>query len=152
MKDSQQSTTFPVSLSIEVAWGDMDAFGHVNNTVFFRYFESTRIAYMRALGAMSAEQDDFLPVVASARCDFLAPVVFPDTVLGETRVSRLGGSSLTMQYQLTSRAQKKIVAKGEAVIVNICRSTGRALPLSDSLRSRVEELESLCDSNFDKEG
>ena len=135
------SVNYPVSLSIEVAWGDMDAFGHVNNTIFFRYFESTRIAYMRAIDTMSGDDSEFSPVVASARCDFLAPVVFPDTVIGQTRVSRLGNSSFTMEYQLTSTAQAKVVAKGEAVIVNIDRQTGRARPIPPALSQRMEELE-----------
>lgn len=133
--------SFPVSLPIEVAWGDMDAFGHVNNTVFFRYFESTRIAYMRALDAMGADDTEFTPVVASTRCDFLSPVVFPDTVVGETRVSKLGRSSFTMEYQLVSRTQDKVVARGEAVIVNIDPAKGQARPVPDSLRQRMEELE-----------
>lgn len=133
--------SFPVSLTIEVAWGDMDAFGHVNNTIFFRYFESTRIAYMRAIKAMGGEEEGFAPVVASARCDFLASVVFPDTVVGETRVSKLGNSSFTMEYQLVSRAQEKVVARGEAVIVNIDQSTGKSRPIPAALRQRMEELE-----------
>lgn len=119
----------------------MDAFGHVNNTIFFRYFESTRIAYMRAIDSMGGDDAGFSPVVASARCDFLASVVFPDTVIGETRVSKLGNSSFTMQYQLVSRAQDKVVAKGEAVIVNIDRQSGRARPIPQALRQRMEELE-----------
>ena len=138
---ADRRVSYPVSLSIEVAWGDMDAFGHVNNTIFFRYFESTRIAYMRAIDCMSGDDTEFSPVVASARCDFLASVVFPDTVIGETRVSKLGNSSLTMEYQLTSQAQHKVVAKGEAVIVNIDRQSGRARAIPSALRQRMEELE-----------
>jgi acyl-CoA thioester hydrolase len=133
--------SYPVSLSIEVAWGDMDAFGHVNNCVFFRYFESTRIAYMREIEAMQQGDVEFTPVVASARCDFLASVVFPDTVVGEARVSKLGNSSFTMEYQLTSRAQQKVVAKGEAVIVNIDTRAGKARPIPTTLKQRMETLE-----------
>lgn len=133
--------SFPVSLSIEVAWGDMDAFGHVNNTVFFRYFESTRIAYMQKIQAMDPGEVSFTPVVVSARCDFLASVVFPDTVIGETRVSKLGNSSFTMEYQLTSQAQNKLVAKGEAVIVNLDPETGKGRPIPDLMRERIGRFE-----------
>lgn len=119
----------------------MDAFGHVNNCVFFRYFESTRIAYMREIEAMQQGDVDFTPVVASARCDFLASVVFPDTVVGEARVSKLGNSSFTMEYQLTSRAQQKVVARGEAVIVNIDSKAGKARPVPTTLKQRMETLE-----------
>lgn len=139
---SSEVTPFPVALSIEVAWGDMDAFGHVNNTVFFRYFESTRIAYMRAIEAMGeGHSDGFLPVVASARCDFLAPVVFPDTVVGKTRVSRLGNSSFDMAYELMSQGQGRTVARGEATVVNIDPTNGKSRPLPSALRSRIATLE-----------
>lgn len=133
--------SFPVSLSIEVAWGDMDAFGHVNNTVFFRYFESTRIAYMRAVESAVSHKGEFTPVVASTRCDYLSPVVFPDTLTGETRLVKMGNSSFTMAYQLTSQAQGKVVARGEAVIVNLDTTTGRARPVPSELRQRMESLE-----------
>jgi acyl-CoA thioester hydrolase len=139
-------SNYPVSLSIEVAWGDMDAFGHVNNTVFFRYFESTRIAYMRTIEAMQPGDQAFHPVVASSRCDFLAPVVFPDTLIGQARVSKMGNSSLTMEYQLTSRVQNKVVARGEAVIVNIDPAAGRASPIPPALRERIESLEGRSDA------
>ncbi len=133
--------TFPVSLNIEVAWGDMDAFGHVNNTIYFRYFESTRIAYMRTVEDRVIEPVDFHPVVASARCDYLFPVVFPDTLTGHGRVSRLGNSSFTMEYELTSRAQGITVAKGEATIVNIDLQTGKSQTIPQPLRDCIETLE-----------
>lgn len=133
--------SYPVSLSIEVAWGDMDALGHVNNCVFFRYFESTRIAYMRALEALHPGQVEVSPVVASSRCDYFSPVIFPDTLVGETRISKLGNTSFTMEYQLVSQAQQKVVARGEAVIVNIDVAAGKARPLPASMRERVIELE-----------
>ena len=133
---------FPISLNIEVAWGDMDAFGHVNNTIYFRYFESTRIAYMSAVEQSLDAPVDFHPVVASTRCDYLSSVVFPDTLTGHARVSRLGNSSFTMEYELTSRAQDKVVAKGEATIVNIDITNGKSEPIPQSLRESREALES----------
>lgn len=132
---------FPVSLNIEVAWGDMDAFGHVNNTVYFRYFESTRIAYMRTVEDSIEEAIEFHPVVASTRCDYLSPVVFPDTLSGQARVSRLGNSSFTMEYELVSLAQGKVVARGEATIVNLDVASGKSRALPQALRDKVEALE-----------
>lgn len=146
MEDTKPNT-YPVSFPIVVAWGDMDAFGHVNNTVFFRYFESTRIAYMELIEAMRPDSLEFSPVVASARCDFLASVVYPDTVVGQTRVSKLGNSSFTMEYQLTSQAQQKVVARGEAVIVNIDPATGRGRPVPDDMRRRIARLEGAQDES-----
>ncbi len=134
--------SFPVSLEIPVAWGDMDAFGHVNNTIFFRYFESTRITYFGRVEASIPDPLDFHPIVASTRCDYLSPVVFPDTVTGRARVSRLGNSSFTMEYELASEAQRKVVAKGEATIVNIDITSGKSQALPQPLREAIEALES----------
>lgn len=132
---------FPVSLSIDVAWGDMDAFGHVNNTVFFRYFESTRVAYLRKIREMGPSEASFATVIAHASCDFLSSVVFPDKLLGETRVSRVGQTSFTMDWQLTSRAQGKVVAKGVAVVVLFDREQGRPRPIPTEIRERIACLE-----------
>lgn len=138
----ERGMSFPVSLEIPVAWGDMDAFGHVNNTIFFRYFESTRIAYFRGVEDSISNPLEFHPIVASTRCDYLFPVVFPDTLTGRARVSRLGNSSFTMEYELTSRAQGKVVAKGDATIVNIDPTSGKSQTLPQPLREAVEALES----------
>ena len=135
--------SFPLALEIEVAWGDMDAFGHVNNTIYFRYFESTRIAYMRLVEEGLSSPVQFHPVVASTRCDYLSPVVFPDTLTGRARVSKLGNSSFTMEYELESKVQSKVVAKGEATIVNIDLSTGRSQPIPAAFRERIESLENV---------
>lgn len=133
--------SYPVSLSIDVAWGDMDAYGHVNNTIFFRYFESVRVAYFRAIQELAEAKVNFASVVARATCDYLAPVVFPDKLLVQAKISKLGTSSFTMEYNLTSTAQKKLVAKGEAVIVCIDRNSGKAQPITQDIRKIIEQLE-----------
>lgn len=132
---------FPVTLDIAVAWGDMDAFGHVNNIMYFRYFESTRIEYMNRVEASLTSPVAFHPILASTRCDYLSPVVFPDTVTGHARVSRMGNSSFTMEYELSSRAQGKVVARGEAVVVNIDPKSGKSQPIPFALRDNIEALE-----------
>jgi len=68
-------------------------------------------------------------------------VVFPDTVTGHARVSRMGNSSFTMEYELSSRAQGKVVARGEAVVVNIDPESGKSQPIPSVLRERIEVLE-----------
>jgi acyl-CoA thioester hydrolase len=132
--------TYPIRLEIPVAWGEMDAFGHVNNTVFFRYFESARIAYFRELNHGETQTEGFLPIVASTECTFLRPVHFPDTVFSETRVSRIGNSSFTMEHRITSLEQDTVVAEGKAVVVNIDPSTGKGVALNENLRARMEQL------------
>ena len=132
---------FPVKMEIPVAWGEMDAFGHVNNVVFFRYFESTRIEYFRQLGSDDLGKGELMPILASTECNYLRPVYFPDTLVAEARVSRVGNSSFTMEYQLTSQKQQAKVAEGKAVVVNVDPKTGKSVALPEAVKNRVEELE-----------
>lgn len=136
-----ETVKYPVSLQISVAWGEMDAFGHVNNVVFFRYFESTRIAYMNEILGDKISSEDFMPILASTECRFLRPVYFPDTLTGEAAVSRVGNSSLTMVYRLRSESQQAVVAEGSAVVVNIDPGTGKGKPISEPIRRRIAELQ-----------
>ena len=72
---------YPVTIEVPVAWGEMDAFQHVNNIVYFRYFESARIAYFDKIGIWEfMEADGVGPILASTRCSFKIPLAFPDTV------------------------------------------------------------------------
>lgn len=139
-----RAMTSPVNINLEVAWGDMDAFGHVNNTVFFKYFESARIAYFTAVDPGPLGAGQLNPILASTRCDFLSPVVYPDTLRAETTVTRVGRSSLTMEYVLHSQAQDTEVARGEAVVVNVDPETGKSVALPDEVRQRIRELEMMA--------
>ena len=132
---------YPVSLQIPVAWGEMDAFGHVNNVVFFRYFETTRIEYFRKLRGDDFGNGEFVPILAQTECNYIRPVYHPDTLTAEARVSRVGSSSLTMEYKLTSASQGVVVAEGKAVIVNVDTETGKGRPLTEELKRKIESLE-----------
>ncbi|HEX5362428.1 MAG TPA: thioesterase family protein [Fluviicoccus sp.] len=131
---------FPLVLPQDVAWGDMDAFGHVNNAVYYRYFESARIAYLQAIGALD-HLEAFNPVVAANSCRFLRPVVYPDALQLGARVVELRGSGFRMEYVLFSRAQAALAATGEAVVVMV-GADGRKIPLSEALRQAILTRES----------
>jgi acyl-CoA thioester hydrolase len=132
---------FPTRVEIPVAWGEMDALGHVNNAVFFRYFESARIEYFRQLNGDGIDSGPFSPILAQTECNYLRPVHFPDNLVAEARVSRVGSSSLTMEYRLTSTKQDAVVAEGKAVVVNVERQTGKAQPLSPVVKDRIKAHE-----------
>src|SRR5207245_7898441 len=88
---------FPVVITWPVQWGDQDAFSHVNNTVYFRWFESGRIAYFERLGLGTTFSDTGLgPILASINCNFRRPIGYPDTVHIGTRVTKVGNSSFTI--------------------------------------------------------
>lgn len=106
------------STTIEVAWGDMDAFGHVNNTRYFYYFEIARIAWFEHAGVMANGQVGQVgPILASTSCRFKAPVKFPDTLMVEVEVVDVGQDRFSHRYTVHSESLGRVAATGEALIV-----------------------------------
>ncbi len=135
------SEVWPTKIEVQVAWGEMDAFQHVNNTVYLRWFESARIAYFEQAGVPTrAGEADVGPILARATVDFVRPVTYPDRLTVEARVASVGNTSFVMHYRATSQAQKAEVAKGEGVIVMYDYAKGAKVKVSDALRARIESL------------
>lgn len=133
---------FPVVISWPVAWGEMDAFGHVNNIVYFRYFESGRLAYFERIGYLEhLKRTGLGPILASTSCTFRRPLHYPDTVEIGVRVTALGEDRFTMGYRLVSRGQGAVAAEGEGVIVSYDYRQGRKAPLPAPIRREIERLE-----------
>jgi acyl-CoA thioester hydrolase len=133
---------WPVSIEIPVAWGDMDAFAHVNNAVYLRWFESARIAYFEKVGIADRVPEGVGPILARAAVNYRLPVSYPDTVRVAASVVRLGQTSFMMQYRLTSRRQQDaVVAEGESTVVMVRYPQGTKVPVDASLRERISALE-----------
>ena len=129
---------WPVEVEVPVAWGDLDAFGHVNNTVYFRWFETARMQLFLELGVLEVmERDKIGPILASTRCDFRLAVQYPDTVTACAAVQRLGNSSYVMAYQIRSAVQQAVAAEGEGVIVMTDYANGGSVALSEEMRQRL---------------
>jgi acyl-CoA thioester hydrolase len=132
---------FPVTVDIPVAWGDMDAMGHVNNTVYFRYFETARIACFADLGLGAIEESGGVgPILHSASCRFRIPLTHPDTVTVGARVGDIGDDRFVMHHRAVSHRHGAAAADGESVIVTFSYATGTKAPVSDELRARLLEL------------
>ncbi|MGH9323269.1 MAG: acyl-CoA thioesterase [Vicinamibacteria bacterium] len=133
---------FPVVLSIPVAWGDMDAMGHVNNTVYFRYFESARIAYFQRVGFLEEMKESGVgPILASARCRFRIPLTYPDRVLAGASVQDVQEDRFLMLYRIVSEGAGALAAEGDGLIVSYDYRRKRKSPLPAPVRKRIEELE-----------
>lgn len=133
----------PVELRIPVLWGHMDAMGHVNNTIYFRYFESARVAYMSQVGlhARQIEDDLIVPILASTRCDFKVPLTYPDEVLARATTTKIGRTSFTQAYEVFSTAQNAVAAVGEGIIVCVDRRTGKPVEVPPQMRAAIERIE-----------
>ncbi|MGE8560660.1 MAG: acyl-CoA thioesterase [Acinetobacter sp.] len=129
---------YPVIHEQPVAWGDMDAFGHVNNVMYYRYIESARIRYMDQLNIF---QQDVYTVVASNQCKYIRPVFYPDQLKIGVRVEEMRNSALRMSYLLWSEVQQDIVALGEAVIVCVDKENMGKIKIPEVIREKVSQLE-----------
>jgi acyl-CoA thioester hydrolase len=131
---------WPVSLELPVQWGDMDAFQHVNNDAYLRWFESARISYFEAAGVMDG-MPSVGPILARQTIDYRLPLTYPDRLRASATVLRLGTTSFTMGLRLSSLKHGKVAAEGEAVIVMLDYRSGHKISLPESLRARLGKLE-----------
>src|SRR5258708_12667935 len=92
---------YPVVIEQAVAWGDMDAFGHVNNTVYFRYFENARLEYFRRLGWSVAQLPTGVgPILASTQARFKKPLTFPDNIAITARIPKIYNARFPLNHTI----------------------------------------------------
>lgn len=134
----RMSQVLPVRMQVPVAWGHMDAFGHVNNTVYFRFFEDVRIKFFEEVGIDYRGPLHAGPILAATQCQFRAPMAYPDTARVETGISQVGRSSFTMRYAVHSERLGQLTAEGEGVVVWYDYAERKSQPLPEALRQRIE--------------
>ncbi|MFC4159823.1 acyl-CoA thioesterase [Chitinimonas lacunae] len=126
---------------LALRWGDMDALGHLNNTLYFRFFEQARVEWLEHHGWRVSPDAGQGPVLASTACQFRQPLHYPATVRVETWVERLGNSSFTLGHRLCPADQpEQIAAEGEAVLVWVDYASGASQPLPERLRAQLREV------------
>jgi acyl-CoA thioester hydrolase len=134
---------YPVVVTIPVQWGEMDAYGHVNNAVHFRYFESARVAYLERCGFLETyDAEGIGAILHSTDCRYRLALRYPDTVLVGTRVTSVEQDRFTMDHCAVSQREGAVAAEGKAVIVSFDYSTRTKTALPESVRRRIAELES----------
>ena len=125
-----------LSVRIPVAWGEMDAFQHVNNTVYLRWFETARIEWLTRVEF--GEKGGAGPILARTEIDYRLPLAWPDTIEVAIGVVAIGKSSVTLGYRVTSEKNgAAVVAEGTTVVVLFDYAANRSVPLGDGLRARI---------------
>lgn len=133
---------YPVTIEIPVVWGEMDAFQHVNNIVYFRYFESARISYFEKLDYMKfLEEIGVGPILASTQCNFKIPLTYPDRVTVGAKVETIEDERFTMKHIVVSHNHKKIAALGEGTIVSFNYRENKKTKIPDEIRNRIMNIE-----------
>src|ERR1051325_3146587 len=144
MKQSHEALAgFPVVISVVVQWGDQDAFGHVNNTVYLRWCETARVGYMEriAIWPESGAPEGVGPILAHVACSYRKPVNYPDRIQVTARVTRIGNTSFRMQHHIVSEAQNALVAEAESIIVLLDYARNKTVRVPDEMRRAIEALE-----------
>ena len=138
-----ESDIWPISTEIKVNWGDMDALGHVNHSVYAKWMETVRMMYFSEIGMMNLYDDSNIgPILARIEIDYELPIVFPDVVTVSTSVSRIGNSSFDMRYKIESQSNNgKSAATGSVVCVVLNYSSGIPHKIPLKLRKSIARLE-----------
>ncbi len=141
MTTTLQMPGYPVALPITVQWGDMDALQHVNNTRYFRWFETARIATFQAMGLVAEGQPRVGPILAATECRFIRPVSWPAELVVGARIDGVGNTSFTMGYAVAHVAALDTpVAVGTGVVVLIDYRTGEKVRVPDEMRAAIAAL------------
>lgn len=133
---------YPIALTLPILWGNQDAFGHVNNVVYFRWFESARVAYLNDTGLQALmSQANLGPILASIKCDFRRQLNFPDTVRVGARISRVGNKSVSMEHAIYSDALQAIAATADSVIVLFDYARQESCAVPADVRAKISATE-----------
>jgi acyl-CoA thioester hydrolase len=133
---------FPVVVRQAVVWGDMDAYRHVNNVVYFRYFENARLEYFRRLDWFALEQATGIgPILAATQARFRKPLTYPDTIAITARAASVGEDRFTLEHRVISERIGAVAAEGQGLVVTYHYEQGQKVPIPEDLRRRIAELE-----------
>ncbi len=125
---------------ITTRWMDNDAYGHVNNVVYYSYFDTVVNAYLIATGALDVMKSPVIGLVAETHCNFFSALAFPDNVRAGLRVGHLGSSSVRYEIGLFRNDEDIAAAQGHFVHVYVDRATGKPVPLPEKLQAALKPL------------
>ena len=130
---------YPIRLNQAVVWGDMDAFGHVNNTVFFRYFEDARWQFFNQFGVNEyKEKHNVGPILASTTCNFRLPLTFPDRIQIGARYDIVAPKKIIMTYAVYSEQHEAIAAEGESLLVYYDYQRGQSCAIPTDVLNQIQ--------------
>jgi len=135
---TQLDQEYNVVLTQDVIWGDMDAFGHVNNTVYLRYFETARIAWFEKIGANEHKARTGIgPILASIQCNYRLPLEYPDRIQIACRGRILSPKKINTQYVVVSEKHGAVAAEGEGLLVYYDYAKGRSCEIPEVIVAAI---------------
>jgi acyl-CoA thioester hydrolase len=138
--EAELRSAYKVFRDISTRWMDNDAYGHVNNVVYYSWFDTVVNAHLIEQGVLDIHRGRTIGLVIETQCNYFAPIEFPQAVEGGLRVARLGTSSVRYEVGLFVKGEAMTAAKGHFVHVYVDRETRRPAPLPADLRAVLETL------------
>ncbi|WP_042422738.1 acyl-CoA thioesterase [Comamonas granuli] len=126
--------------TITTRWMDNDVYGHVNNVVYYSWFDTAVNACLIERGALDIHAGTTIGLVIETQCNYFAPLAFPQTIEAGIRVAHLGQSSVRYEVGLFAQGAPQTAAAGHFVHVYVDRATRRPVPLPEALRQVLEDL------------
>ena len=133
-------SAYRVFRPIGTRWSDNDIYGHVNNVVYYSWFDTAVNAHLIEQGALDIHGGEVIGLVIETQCNYFAPLAFPQTVWAGLRVAHLGSSSVRYEVGLFADGEETAAACGHFVHVYVNRETRRPVPLPDLLKNTLETL------------
>ena len=137
---------WPITTEIPVLWGDMDSFGHVNNIIYLKWCETSRVELMCKIWDLDAlsmnkilSENGIGPILANFNTNYRIPISCPDTIYVKTRVKHVGNTSFGIEHQITSKNNgSKIVADADSIVVMVNYKTDEKIQIDDNNRKKLE--------------
>jgi len=133
---------FPVIIELPVVWGEMDAYRHVNNVVYFRYFESARLEYINRLDWFAFEKETGVgPILQHTQARYRRPLTYPDTISVGARLAGMEHDRFTLQHLVVSHRQGVVTTEGTGTIVTYHYGQETKVAVPAELKRRIAALE-----------
>ena len=127
-------------LTIPTRWMDNDVYGHVNNVVYYSFFDTVVNKFLIEQGQLDYSKGKVVGLVVETKCQYFAPIAFPDVVVAGIKVAHIGTSSVRYEIGLFKNDEEKPAAEGHFVHVYVTRSSNKPTPLSSEMRSILEKI------------
>lgn len=137
---AKNRTDFHYFIDLGTRWSDNDIYGHVNNVMYYSYFDTTANRYLIDVGGLDIHDGDIIGLVVDSGCSYFAPVAFPDQLEGGLAISKLGNSSVRYEIGIFKKGEQTAVAQGHFVHVFVDRAQRQSTAIPAQMREALAKL------------
>ena len=132
--------SYPFQMDIQPRWNDNDVYGHINNAIYYEYFDTLVNTYLIDNGLLDIGESDTIGLVVETTCQYFAPLSFPNTITAGLRVDKMGTSSVRYEIALFEKGQTQAAAQGHFVHVYVDAKSRKPISISADLRTKLTEI------------